>query len=101
MTRSPRPRTEPCGRSLRRRPQEAAWDAWTKAAEDWLLERAGISQKEEWPYEGRCTAPVIRMRMPRPIATHQGHREVHGKAKIWTAQANRYRELARARLEHK
>ena len=38
--------------------------------------------------------------MPLPIATHQQHGEVHGKAKIWAAQANRYRELARAREEH-
>ena len=39
--------------------------------------------------------------MPLPIATHQRHGKMHGKAKIWTAQANRYRELARARLEHR
>ena len=35
--------------------------------------------------------------MPLPIATRQQHGEVHGKAKVWAAQANRYRELARAR----
>ena len=39
--------------------------------------------------------------MPLPIATHQQHGEVHGKAKVWTAQANRYRELTRAREEHR
>ena len=39
--------------------------------------------------------------MPLPIATHQQHGEVHGKAKIWAAQAKRYRELARAREEHR
>ena len=77
------------------------WDAWTKAAEDWLLQRAGVSQGEEGLYRGRGIAPVITMRMPLPIATHRRHGEVHGKAKIWTAQANRYRELARARLEHR
>ena len=36
-----------------------------------------------------------------PVATHQQHGEVHGKAKIWAAQANRYRELARAREERR
>ena len=79
---------------------QAMWDAWAKAAEDWLLERAGISQGEEGLYRGRGIAPVIRVRMPLPIATHQRHGEVHGKVKIWTAQANLYRELARARLDH-
>ena len=39
--------------------------------------------------------------MPLPIATHQQHGEVHGKAKVWAAQANRYRELARAREVHR
>lgn len=98
-------------RTLRRNPRvkpeagapraQAMWDAWTKTAEDWLLERAGIGQGDEGPYRGRGTAPAARMRMPLPIATHQRHGEVHGRAKIWTAQANRYRELARARLEHR
>ena len=78
-----------------------AWDAWTKAAEDWLLRRAGIPQDAEGPYRGRGTPPVVRMRMPLPIATHQQHGEVHGRAKAWTAQANRYRELARAKEEHR
>ena len=77
------------------------WDAWTKTAEDWLLERAGIGQGEEGPYRGRGMAPAVKKRMPLPIATHQRHGEVHGRAKVWTAQANRYRELARARLEHR
>ena len=71
---------------------QQAWDAWTKAAEDWLLRRAGIPQKAEEPYRGRGAPPVVRMRMPLPIATHQQHGEVHGRAKAWTAQANRYRE---------
>ena len=39
--------------------------------------------------------------MPLPIATHQQRGEVHSKAKVWAAQANRYRELARAREEHR
>ena len=39
--------------------------------------------------------------MPLPIATHQQHGEVHGKAKVWAAQANRYRELARSRGERR
>ena len=77
------------------------WDSWTKTAEDWLLDRAGIGQVEEGPYRGRGTAPVVRKRVPLPISTHQRHGEVHGRAKVWTAQANRYRELARARLEHR
>ena len=76
---------------------QRAWDAWTKRAEDWLLRRAGIPQENEEPYKGRGAPPAIRMRMPLPIATHQQHGEVHGRAKVWTAQANRYRELARAR----
>ena len=80
---------------------QAMRDAWTKTAEDWLLERAGISQRDGAPCKTQGTAPVIRMRMPLPIATHHRHGEVHGKAKVWTAQANRYRELARARLEHR
>ena len=80
---------------------QPVWDAWTKAAEDWLLGRAGISQEEEEPYKGRGAAPIVRMRMPFPIATHRGHSEVHGRAKVWTAQANRYRESARAREEHR
>ena len=78
-----------------------AWDAWTKAAEGRLLSRAGVSQGEVLPYRGRGTAPVVRLRMPVPIATHRRHGEVHGKAKVWVAQANRYRELARAREEHR
>ena len=76
------------------------WDAWTKTAEDWLLDRAGIGRGEEGPYKGRGTAPVVRKRMPLPVSTHQRHGEVHGRASVWTAQANHYRELARARLEH-
>ena len=80
---------------------QAIWDAWIKKAEDWLLDQAGIGHGEEGPYRGRSTAPVVRKRMPLPISTHQRHREVHGRAKVWTAQANRYRELARARLEHR
>ena len=81
-------------RTLRRNPwvkpeaeapgAQAMWDAWTKTAEDWLLERAGIAQGDEGPYRGRGTAPIVRMRMPLPIATHQRHGEVHGKAKVWT-----------------
>ena len=39
--------------------------------------------------------------MPLPIATHQRYGEVHGRAKVWMVQANRYRELARVRLEHR
>ena len=53
------------------------------------------------PYTGRGAAPVVRLRMPLPIATHKRHGEVHGKAKILAGQANRYRELARAKEEHK
>ena len=78
-----------------------AWDAWTRMAEDWLLRRAGVTQDSEEPYKGRGTPPAIRMRMPLPIATHQQHGEVHGRAKVWTAQANRYRELAKAREGHR
>ena len=52
------------------------------------------------PYTGRGTAPVVRLRMPPPIATHRRHGEVHSD-KAWAAQANRYRELARAREEHR
>ena len=80
---------------------QRAQDAWTKAAEDWLLGQAGVSQGEEGLYKGRGVAPIVRTRVPLPIATHQRHGEVHGKAKVWTAQANRYRELARARKEHR
>ena len=40
-----------------------------------------------------CPCPLPR--------THQQHGEVHGRAKVWAAQANRYRELARAREEHR
>ena len=81
---------------------QRAWEAWTTKAEDWLLRRAGIPQDNEEPYDkGRGAPPAIRMRMPLPIATHQQHGEVHGRAKIWTARANRYRELARAREEHR
>ena len=77
------------------------WDAWTRTAEGWLLGRAGTSPDEEGPYRGRGTAPVVRKRMPLPISTHQRHGEVHGRAKIWAAQANRYKELARAKQEHR
>ena len=80
---------------------QAMWDAWTKAAEGWLLGRAGIGPGEEGPYRGRGTAPVVRKRMPLPISTHQRNGEVHGRAKIWTAQTNRYRELARIRQEQR
>ena len=80
---------------------QRAWDAWTRRAEDWLLRRAGVPQESEEPYKGRGAPPVVRMRMPLPIATHQQHGEVHGKAKVWAAQANRYRELARAREVHR
>ena len=79
-------------RTLRRQPwvkphakapgAQAMWDAWTKTAEDWLLDRAGIGQGEEGPYRGRSTAPVIRKRKPLPISTHQRHGEVHGRAKV-------------------
>ena len=58
-------------------------------------------QEVENPYKGRGALPAIRMRMPLPIATHQQHGEVHGRAKIWAAQANRYRVLARAREERR
>ena len=78
-----------------------AWDAWTKEAKEWLLRRAGITQEGEAPYKGRGAQPVARLRMPLPIATYRRHGEVHGKAKIWASQANRYRELARARAEHR
>ena len=80
---------------------QRAWDAWTRGAEDWLLRRAGVPQEGEEPYKGRGAPAVVRMRMPLPIATHQQHGEVYGKAKVWTAQANKYRELARAREEHR
>ena len=80
---------------------QGAWDAWTRTAEEWLLRRAGVSQEEEGPYRGRGAGPIVRSRMPLPIATHRKHGEVHGKAKVWSAQANRYRELARARQEHR
>ena len=80
---------------------QRAWEAWAAKAEDLHLRRAGGPQNDEEPYKGRGAAPVIRMRMPLPIATHQKHGEVHGRAKIWTAQANMYRELARAREEHR
>ena len=80
---------------------QRAWDAWTKGAEHWLLRRVGVPQEEEGPYKGRGAPPVVRMRMTLLIATHLRHGEVHGKAKIWAAQANRYRELARAREEHR
>ena len=36
-----------------------------------------------------------------PIATHRAHGEVHGKGRVWAAQAARYRELARARADHR
>ena len=75
-------------RTLRRNPlvkldaraplAQAMWDAWTKTAEDALLERAGNAQGDEGPYRGRGTAPIVRMRMPLPIATHQRHGEVRG-----------------------
>ena len=80
---------------------QQAWEAWTTRAEDWLLRRAGIPQDGGDPYKGRGAPPAIRMRTPLPIATHQQHGEVHGRAQIWTAQANRHRELARAREEHR
>ena len=80
---------------------QRAWEAWTAKAEDWLLKRTSIPQDNEEPYKERGAPPAIRMRMPLPIATHQQHGEVHGKAKIWTAQANRCKELARAREEHR
>ena len=80
---------------------QQAWEAWTTRAEDWLLRRAAIPQEAEDPYKGRGAPPAIRMRMPLPIATRQQHGEVHGRAKIWAAQENRYRELARAREEHR
>ena len=80
---------------------QRAWEEWTTRAEEWLLRRAAIPQEVENPYKGRGAPPAIRMRMPLPIATHQQHGEVHGRAKIWAAQANRYRELARAREERR
>ena len=70
-----KPRVEAQGAQL-------PWDACTKAAEVWLLARAGVSQEVEVPYKGRGTAPVVRLRMPLPIATHRRHGEVHGKPKI-------------------
>ena len=79
---------------------QQAWEGWTTTAEDWLLRRAGVPQDGVDPYKGRGAPPAIRMRMPLPIATRQQHGEVHGMAKIWAAQANRYREVARAREEH-
>ena len=64
-------------RTLRRQPwvkpqfgtpgAQAMWDAWTKTAEDWLLDRAGIGRDEEGPYRGRGTAPIVRKRMPSPF----------------------------------
>ena len=80
---------------------QGAWEEWTTKAEDWLLKRADVPREAEGPYKGRGTPPAVRMRMPLPVATHQRHGEVHGKARIWAAQANRYRELARAREERR
>ena len=80
---------------------QRAWEEWTTKAEDWLLKRADVPREAEGPYKGRGTPPAVRMRMPLPVATHQRHGEVHGKARIWAAQANRYRELARAREERR
>ena len=52
-----------------------AWDAWTKAAEDWLLGRAGISQGKSGPTGGGALRPSSGCACPPhrdPSATRRG-----------------------------
>ena len=52
---------------------QQASDSWTRRAEDWLLQRAGIPHRERGPYRGRGEPEKIRRRRPTPRFT-----SIHG-----------------------
>ena len=78
---------------------QAGWDAWTRAAEEWLLEQACVPSEHRGPYRGRGEPVRIQRRRPNPRTCHFAEGEQNGRARAWAVRADRYRDLARAREE--
>ena len=72
---------------------------WTRKAEDWLLDKAGIPGAERGPYRGRGEPERLQKRRPVPRFTSLRGGEEHGFARAWEVRSSRYRDLARALLE--
>ena len=78
---------------------QAGWDAWTKAAEEWLLEEAGVAPEHRGPYRGRGEPVRVQRRRPCPRTCDFLEGEQNGRARAWAVRAGRYRDLAKAREE--
>ena len=78
---------------------QEGWESWTKAAEEWLLDAAGVPDEHRGPYRGRGEPARVRCRRLNPQGCHFLEGEQNGRARTWAVRAGRYRDLAKAREE--